>query len=53
MYICFTASRLKNVSEVREICEELRNNPDVVKELELAAKKELFKRFGQKEKAAS
>jgi hypothetical protein len=53
MNICFTASRLMKASEVREICQEIRNNPEMVKKFELAVRKEIFKRFEQKEKAAS
>jgi hypothetical protein len=39
--------------EVRQICEEMRNNPQMVMSLESAAKEELYKRLRQKEKAAS
>jgi hypothetical protein len=53
MYAVFTASRLMKVSEVLEICAELRNNPTLLMELESAMKEELCQRFGQKEKAAS
>jgi hypothetical protein len=50
MNICFTASRLMRASEVREVCAELRNNPTLLMELELAAKEKIYR---QKEKAAS
>lgn len=55
MNICFSASRLMKASEVRQLCEEMRNNPDMVISLESAAKEKLYKRLGfrQKEKAAS
>jgi hypothetical protein len=53
MYAVFTASRLMKASEVRKIYEEMRNNPDIVGNLEAKAKEKLKQRFGQKEKAAS
>jgi hypothetical protein len=53
MYVVLSSSRLMKASEVLEICTELRNNPTLLMELESAMKKELCKRFGQKEKAAS
>lgn len=53
MNICFSASRLMKALEVRQTCEEMRNQPALLMALELAAKEELYKRFGQKEKAAS
>ncbi|MBA2874669.1 hypothetical protein [Thermaerobacillus caldiproteolyticus] len=53
MNMCFSASRLMKASEVRQICEKMRNQLTLLMTLELAAKEELYKRFGQKEKAAS
>jgi hypothetical protein len=53
MNMCFSASGLMKASEVRQICEVMRNNPDMVMDLESAARKELYKQFGQKEKSAS
>jgi hypothetical protein len=53
MYVVLSASRLMKASEVREVCVELRSNPTLLMALELAAKEKLYKRFGQKEKAAS
>jgi hypothetical protein len=50
MNICFSASRLMKTSEVRDVCAELRKNPTLLMELELAAKEKIY---GQKEKAAS
>jgi hypothetical protein len=50
MNICFSASRLMKVSEVRNLCQEMKNNPILLMALELEAKKRLFV---QKEKAAS
>jgi hypothetical protein len=53
MNVCFTASRLMRVSEVRRLCQELRENPALLMATELKAKKILYKLFLQKEKTAS
>ncbi|SFA47797.1 hypothetical protein SAMN05192569_101564 [Parageobacillus thermantarcticus] len=53
MNICFTASRLMKVSEVRRLCKEMRENQALLMATELKAKEELYKRFLQKEKTAS
>jgi hypothetical protein len=53
MNICFTASRLMKVSEVRRLCQELRENPALLMATELKAKEILYKRFLRKEKTAS
>ncbi|KYD12408.1 hypothetical protein [Saccharococcus caldoxylosilyticus] len=53
MNVCFTASRLMKVSEVRRLCEEMRENQAMLMATELKAKEELYKRFLRKEKTAS
>jgi hypothetical protein len=53
MYAVLSASRLMKASEVREIYEEMRNNPDIIGNLEAKAKEKFKQRFGKKEKAAS
>jgi hypothetical protein len=53
MNVCFTASRLMKVWEIRRLCEEMRENPAVLLATELKAKEELYKRFLRKEKTAS
>ncbi len=53
MNICFSASRLMKVSEVRRLCQQMRENPALLLATELKAKEELYKRFLQKEKTAS
>ncbi|QXJ39549.1 hypothetical protein BV455_02915 [Parageobacillus caldoxylosilyticus] len=50
MNVCFTASRLMKVSEVRRLCKEMRENQALLMATELKAKEELYKRFLQKEK---
>jgi hypothetical protein len=50
MNICFTASRLMKVSEVRRLCKEMRENPALLMATELKAKEILYKRFLQKRK---
>jgi hypothetical protein len=53
MNICFTASRLMKVSEVRRLCKEMRENQALLMATELKAKEMLYKRFLQHEKTAS
>ncbi|MEK4174711.1 hypothetical protein NST97_01655 [Aeribacillus sp. FSL K6-1305] len=53
MSVCFSASRLMKVSEVRRLCQEMRENPALLLAAELKAKEEIYKRFLQKEKTAS
>lgn len=53
MNVCFTASRLMKVSEVRRLCQEMRENPALLMVTELKAKEEIYKRFLRKEKTAS
>lgn len=53
MIVCFSASRLMKVSEVRRLCQEMRENPALLLAAELKAKEEIYKRFLQKEKTAS
>jgi hypothetical protein len=53
MIVCFTASRLMKVSEVRRLCQELRENPALLMATELKAKEELYKHFLRKEKTVS
>lgn len=53
MNVCFTASRLMKVSEVRRWCKEMRENQELLLAAELKAKEELYKRFLRKEKTAS
>jgi hypothetical protein len=53
MSVCFSASRLMKVSEVRRLCKEMRENPALLMATELKAKEILYKRFLQKEKTAS
>lgn len=45
MNVCFTASRLMKVSEVRRLCQEMRENPALLLATELQAKEKLFNRF--------
>jgi hypothetical protein len=53
MNVCFSASRLMKVSEVRRFCQQMRENPTFLMVTELKAKEELYKRFLQKEKTTS
>jgi hypothetical protein len=53
MSVCFTASRLMKVSEVRRLYKEMRENPALLMATELKAKEALYKRFLRKEKTAS
>jgi hypothetical protein len=53
MSICFSASRLMRVSEVRRLCQELRENPALLMATELKAKEILYQRYLRKEKTAS
>jgi hypothetical protein len=53
MNVCFSASRLMKVSEVRRLCQQMRENPTLLMATELKAKEELYNRFLQKEKTAS
>jgi hypothetical protein len=53
MNVCFTASRLMKVPEVRRLCKEMRENLALLMATELKAKEELYKRFLQHEKTAS
>jgi hypothetical protein len=53
MIVCFTASRLMRVSEVRRLCQELRENPALLMATELKAKEILYQRYLRKEKTAS
>jgi hypothetical protein len=53
MNVCFTASRLMKVSEVRRLCHEMRENPALLMATELKAKEILYQRFLRKEKTAS
>jgi hypothetical protein len=53
MNVCFTASRLMKVSEVRRLCHEMRENPALLMTTELKAKEILYQRFLRKEKTAS
>jgi hypothetical protein len=53
MNICFTASHLMKVSEVRRLCKEMRENPALLMATELTAKEEIYKRFLQKETASA
>jgi hypothetical protein len=53
MIVCFTASRLMKVSEVRRLCQEMRENPALFMATELKAKEILYQRFLRKEKTAS
>lgn len=50
MNICFTASRLMKVSEVRRLCKEMRENQALLQVTELKAKEELYKRFWRKKR---
>ncbi|OAO78063.1 hypothetical protein A0O32_2193 [Anoxybacillus flavithermus] len=52
MNIVFSASRLMKVSEVRRLCEEMRQRPEVVLATELEAKKRVYERFMKKKKLA-
>lgn len=51
MNICFTASRLMKVSEVRRLCQELRENPVMLLAVELRAKELLYQHFWKKKKS--
>jgi hypothetical protein len=53
MIVCFTASRLMKVSEVRRLCKEMRENPALLLATELKAKEILYQRYLRKEKTAS
>jgi hypothetical protein len=53
MTVCFTASRLMKVSEVRRLCQEMRENPALLMATELKAKEILYQRYLRKEKTAS
>ncbi|WNF33806.1 hypothetical protein RI196_03730 [Aeribacillus composti] len=53
MIVCFTTSRLMKVSEVRRLCQELRENPALLMATELKAKEEVYKLLRQQEKTAS
>jgi len=53
MIVCFTASRLMKVSEVRRLCQEMRENPALILATELKAKEILYQRYLRKEKTAS
>jgi hypothetical protein len=53
MNVCFTSSRLMKASEVRRLCQEMRENPTLLMATELKAKEILYKHFLQKEKTAS
>jgi len=53
MNVCFSASRLMKVSEVRRLCQQMRENPALLLATELHAKEMLYQRFGKKEKTAS
>jgi len=52
MNVCFSASRLMKVSEVRRLCQQMRENPALLLATELKAKEEVYKLL-QKEKTAS
>jgi hypothetical protein len=45
MSVCFSASRLMKVSEVRRLCQQMRENPTLLMAIELKAKEKLYKRF--------
>ncbi|TVZ81259.1 hypothetical protein FB379_11758 [Aeribacillus composti] len=51
MSVCFSASRLMKVSEVRRLCEEIRENPALLLATELRAKKLLYQHFWKKKKS--
>jgi hypothetical protein len=53
MNVCFTASRLMKVSEIRRLCKEMRENPALLMATELKAKEILYQRFLRNEKTAS
>ncbi|MEK4381144.1 hypothetical protein NSS70_04400 [Aeribacillus sp. FSL K6-2848] len=53
MIVCFTASRLMKVSEIRRLCQEMRENPTLLMATELKAKEEVYKLLRQQEKTAS
>lgn len=50
MNVCFTASRMMKVSEVRRLCKEMRENPTLLVATELYAKELLYKQFLAKKK---
>ncbi|WP_240371717.1 hypothetical protein [Anoxybacteroides rupiense] len=52
MNVCFSASRLMKVSDVRRLCKETRENPALLLATELKAKEEVYKLLRQ-EKTAS
>ncbi len=52
MNVCFSASRLMKVSEVRRLCKEMRENPALLLATELSAKEQVYKLLRQ-EKTAS
>ena len=52
MNIVFSASRLMKVSEVRRLCEDMRQRPEVVLATELEAKRVVYERFLKKKKLA-
>jgi hypothetical protein len=52
MNICFTASRLMKVSEVRRLCQQARENRELLLAEELK-RKEAVQKLLQKEKTAS
>lgn len=52
MNIVLSASRLMKVSEVRRLCEEMRQRPEVVLATELEAKKRVYELFLKKKKLA-
>jgi hypothetical protein len=52
MNVCFSASRLMKVSEVRRLCAEMRENPTLLLATELYAKEQVYKLLRQ-EKTAS
>ncbi len=53
MNVCFSASRLMKVSEVRRLCAEMRENPALLWATELYAKELLYKQFLAKKEKAS
>jgi hypothetical protein len=53
MSVCFSASRLMKASEVRRLCQEMRENPALLMATELKAKEILYQRYLLKEKTAS
>lgn len=45
MYFVFSASRLMKASEVREVCGNLRNNPELLHELEKEKKAKVYEKM--------